>query len=276
MSQMRDEPRVARVERVGVLVVAGGPVGIVSGAHRLTGFGARDEPVGVIAHEARIASGEKRRGPDSGHEAGVANFSRELFQPARELRIGRVPIAERRLKAVIELNYVERKLRTHRLERVEVGAHRIFGDGVKVVVPGTPSALVRRRDPRAHPSARCVGPSRGQARGGLIGGGDKQWIDFAIRARWEDYVIEDRARNYFFGVRDGERRKRSRGTDESGQDALGRSAAFDDREKFRGLRLGEFGRPSSFALMIDARDEIGGVARMGLRPAYIVTARRAP
>src|SRR5580692_5763404 len=136
MSQMRDERRVARVERVRELVVAGGPVRIVAGVNRLTGLGARDEPFGMIHHDARTASGEKRRGPDAGLEAGGANFSRDLFEPTRELGVGRVPIAECRLKTVIELNYVKRKLRTHRLERFEIRPKRILGDRVKVVVPG--------------------------------------------------------------------------------------------------------------------------------------------
>lgn len=97
-----------------------------------------------------------------------------------------------------------------------------------------------------------------------------------MRTWREGYIVEDRARDYFIRTRHGERRQRSGGSDESGQHALGGIVAFDDREKFRGLRFGEFGRPSSFALMIDASDEISGIARMTLRRAYIATARRAP
>ena len=224
----------------------------------------------------RVASGEERRGPDAGLEAGGANFSRDFFQATRKFGVGRIPIAERGLKAVVELNHVDRKLGAHRLERLEVGAQRVLGDRVKVVVPGAPSALERRTHARVHPSAGRVGPSRGEARGGLIGGGDEERIEIAMRARRQGNVVENCAGDYFFGTRDGESRKRSGGADESGQDALRDIVAFDDREEFRGLRLGKFRRTSRFALMIDARDEVRAVARMGLRRAYIVAARCAP
>src|SRR5271165_4583031 len=97
-----------------------------------------------------------------------------------------------------------------------------------------------------------------------------------MRARRQGYIVENRARDYFFGARDGESRKRRSRSDESCQDALRGAAAFDDREEFRSVRLGEFRRASRFTLMIDARDEVGGVARMGARRAYIVPARSAP
>jgi hypothetical protein len=97
-----------------------------------------------------------------------------------------------------------------------------------------------------------------------------------MRARREGYAIEDRARDYFFRTRDGECRKRSGGPDKSGQDAFRGAATLHDSEEFRRLCLGEFRRPSRFALMIDAHDEARGVARVGLRRVYIATARRAP
>src|SRR5579862_1977161 len=275
MSQVCDERRIAWVERVRELVVARGPVRIVACPNRFAGLLMHDEPVGMLAHHARITGRKKRCSPDAGLESGGANFSGDLFEPARKLGIGRIPIAERGLKTVVELNYLKRKLRTHRLERFEIRPERVFGDRVKVVVPGTPSALELRADPRIHPSARCIRPSRGEARGGLFGGGQEQRIDFAMPTWREGYIVENCACDYFVRTRHGECRNRSGGADESGEHALGGSAAFDDRKQFRGLRLGEFERPSSFALMIDARDEVGDVARMGARSAYIITARRA-
>ena len=229
-----------------------------------------------MRHQARVARGEKWRSPDAGFESCRANFAGNFLQPARKLGVGGIPIAERRLKTVVDLNYVERKLGAHRLERLEIGADRVFGDRVKVVVPGTPSALKRRAHPRVHPSAGGVGPSRGEARRGFIRSGDQQWIEFAMRARRQGYVVKDRTCDYFLGTRNCESRKRRGGADESGQHALRDIVAFDDREKLGGLRLGKFWRASRLALMIDARDEIGSVARMGLRRAYIVSARRAP
>src|SRR5258707_8374876 len=104
MAQVRDKLRVARVERVRELVVARGPVRVVAGANRLATLRVHAEPIGMIDHHARIASGEKRRGPEAGLEAGGANFSGDLFEPTRKLRVGRIPIAERRLKTVVELN----------------------------------------------------------------------------------------------------------------------------------------------------------------------------
>ena len=97
-----------------------------------------------------------------------------------------------------------------------------------------------------------------------------------MRARPESYVIEDRARDYFVGARYGEGRKRSRSSDESGQNAFRGVATVNDSKEFRRLRLGKFRRPSRFALMIDARDGVRAVARMSLRRVYIATARGAP
>src|SRR5208337_585118 len=122
---------------------------------------------------ARVAGRKKRSSPDAGLEAGSADFSGDFFQAARKLGVGGVPIAERRLEAVVELNYIDRKLGAHRLERLDVGAQRVLGDRVKVVVPGAPAALKRRADPRVHPSPGRVSPSRGHSRGGFIGGGDE-------------------------------------------------------------------------------------------------------
>ena len=255
MADMREKRRVARVERVCERVGALRPVRVVAGANRFAGLGVHDEPVGMIDHQARVAGGKKRRGPQPGFEAGGANFAGDFPQPTRKFGVGGIPVAERRLKAVVELNYVERKLRAHRFERLDVGAQRVLGDRVKVVVPGAPSALKRRADPRVHPSPGNVGPSRGHPRRGLIGGGDEQRVEFAMRARRESYIVEDRAGDYFFRTRDGEGRKRSGGSDESGQDAL----------------------PSRFTLVHEANDERGGVARIVfLRRAYIVAARGAP
>ena len=79
-----------------------------------------------------------------------------------------------------------------------IGAQRVLGDRVKVVVPGAPSALERRAHARVHPAAGRVGPSRGEARRGFVGGDDEQRIDLAMRAGRESYVVEDRACDYFF------------------------------------------------------------------------------
>src|ERR1019366_607741 len=220
MAEGREKRRVGWGERVREWVVAGGPVRVVAGANRFAGLLVNDEPVGMIDHQARVAGGKKGRGPDAGFEAGGANFAGDFFESPRKLGVGRIPVAKRRLKAVVELNQVEWKLRAHRFERLDVGAERVLGDLVKVVVPGAPSALKRRADPRVHPSPGRVGPSRGQTRGGLIGGGDEQRIEFAMRARRESYIVEDRACDYFFRARHGEGRERSSGSDESGQDAL--------------------------------------------------------
>src|SRR5208283_1295552 len=110
MAQVRAKRQVARVERVRELVVARGPVGVVAGPNRFAGLCVRDEPVGMIAHQARVAGRKKRSSPDAGLEAGSADFSGNFFQAARKLGVGGVPIAERRLEAVVELNYIDRKL----------------------------------------------------------------------------------------------------------------------------------------------------------------------
>src|SRR6516225_8265741 len=67
--QMIAHPRMAWVERVRELVLVAGPVGIVASGQWSAAF-VLDEPVRMIAHDARIARSQKRRAPDSGLETG--------------------------------------------------------------------------------------------------------------------------------------------------------------------------------------------------------------
>src|SRR6266851_1319674 len=105
--QMCAEAWVARVERVCERVVARGPVDVVPGAHRFASLLVYDEPFGMLAHHARIARGKERRGPEAGLETGGANFVGDFSKPARKLGVGRVPVAECRLEAVVELDQLE-------------------------------------------------------------------------------------------------------------------------------------------------------------------------
>ena len=85
----------------------------------------------------------------------------------REPLVGREPVTDGGLEAVVELEDVERPVAGQRQVRSQVG----LGHEVEVVVPGAPAHLVRRRHPGPADPADLVGPVLEQHRGvGAVGG----------------------------------------------------------------------------------------------------------
>src|SRR5262249_58660966 len=100
----------------------------------------QNEPILMLAHEMRIARRQKGCGTDSGLETSRADFVGKLRKSAGKLLVGLVPVAERRLESVIELDHLDWEPGSHCSERFQVGSQGVFRDGVKIVVPGAPSA----------------------------------------------------------------------------------------------------------------------------------------
>ena len=183
----------------------------------------------MISHEARVARRQEWRCPDSGLETGRADFGANFCQSAGELRVGFIPVAQRGLKAVIELHHLDRKAGSQRGERLQVVAQGIFRDAVKIVVPGAPAAPKRSADARTHRCTQFRCPARGQHRGRLARALQVQRCNRTRRSRRQLDAVKQRSRGDGVGRANRERGETGGALEESREQPLAVDL-FQDRE----------------------------------------------
>ena len=98
-------------------------------------------PLGMGHGHLGAGGGDERGEPDARGEAGGGDGRGDPVDARRELLVGRQPVPDLGLVAVVELEDVEGPVGGPS----QVGGDVALGDPVEVVVPGAPAHLVRRR-----------------------------------------------------------------------------------------------------------------------------------
>src|SRR6266545_7906283 len=112
----------------------------------------------MIAVQPGLCAHQERRQPQPGLEAARMDVIDEELQPAWELPIDALPVADLGLPAVVDLHVLDRQLIPPVAELFQVGENRVLSHALPEAVPGAPACrdLIRWRRPHHAPERIAV------------------------------------------------------------------------------------------------------------------------